>query len=98
MLSAIRQYFRPTPPPRSAPELPAHELDDMPVRPRSSAFSLTEGSSVMMSFTIAMPLPIRKREKAVGCGASDRASTPELLHDIGEYCIGSMEVPCSEDG
>ncbi|KAG0691554.1 hypothetical protein DFH29DRAFT_819414 [Suillus ampliporus] len=100
MMSAVRKYFRPTPPPPPPPPPvpPAHE-DDMPERPRSGAFSLTEGSSVVMSFTIAMPSPT-KHDKVTSSEASDRVSAPELLHDteLGEYCIGLMEVSCSEDG
>jgi hypothetical protein len=36
---------------------------------------------------------------AASSTASDRASMPELPHDteLGEYCIGSAEVSCSED-
>lgn len=100
-MSAFRQYFQPTslpPPPPLEPQ--ARELDDMSERPGSSVPSLTgtEGSSVVMAFTIAMPSPCRKRDNATSSGASDRASTPELLRDteLGEYCIGSVEVSCSE--
>ncbi|KAG1753573.1 uncharacterized protein EDB91DRAFT_1077316 [Suillus paluster] len=101
MRSAIRQYFRPTPNPTPPPppEPPAHELDYMSERPGSSALLLTQGSSVVMSFTIAMPSP-RKCDTAASSQASDPGSTPELFHDteLGEYCIGSMEVSCSKDG
>ncbi|KAG1776835.1 hypothetical protein EV702DRAFT_1045859 [Suillus placidus] len=100
-MSAFRQYSRPTsPPPPPPPEPSTHELDDMSKRPTLSRVpSLTrmEGSSVVMAFTIAMPSPVRKRDNA--SEASDRMSTPELLYDteLGEYCIGSVEVSCSKD-
>ncbi|KAG1729127.1 hypothetical protein EDB19DRAFT_129329 [Suillus lakei] len=104
-MSAFRQHFRPTsppspPPPPPHPESSAHELDDMSERPKSRVPSLTEGPSVVMAFTIAMPSPSRKRDNTASSGASDRVSTPGLLHDteLGEYCIGSMEVSYSEDG
>lgn len=103
-MSAVRQHFRstsPLPPPPPPPEPQARELDDMSERPESRVPSLTgtEGSSVVMAFTIAMPSPSRKRDNAASSGASDRASTPELFHDteLGEYCIGSVEVSCSEN-
>ncbi|KAG2117259.1 uncharacterized protein F5147DRAFT_833532 [Suillus discolor] len=99
-ISAFREHFRlirrpsppPTPPP--PPEPQAYELDDMSERP--------EGSFVVMAFTISMPSPstsTRKRDNATSSEVSDRVSTPELLHDteLGEYCIGSVEVSCSED-
>jgi hypothetical protein len=55
-----------------------------------------------MAFTIiAMPSPSRKHDNfnAASSTASDQASVAELLHDteLGEYCIGSAEVSCSED-
>src|SRR5882757_10617780 len=66
VLSAIRQYVRPTPPATptstSTAESPACELGDMPVRSGSGDLSLTEGASLVVSFTIAMP---RRRDKAV---------------------------------
>lgn len=109
VMSAIRQHFRPShptptspaPPPPSEPEPPARELDDMRERLGSGVPPLREGSSVVMAFTIAMPSPSRKRERdnASSSGASDRVSTLDPLHDteLGEYCIGSVEVLCSED-
>lgn len=102
-MAALRQHFRSTsPPPPPPPEPQACELDDMSSRPESKVPSLTgtEGSSVVMAFTIAMPSPTsRRRDNAASSGASDRVSTPELFHDteLGEYCIGSVEVPCSEN-
>lgn len=94
-MTAVRQYLRRSPPAPPPPELPTYELDDMHAGPGSSDFLLTEGSSIMMSFTIAMPFPPRKRDKAAGSETLDRVlTTPELLHDIelGEYCIGSVEL------
>ncbi|KAG1902094.1 uncharacterized protein F5891DRAFT_1186666 [Suillus fuscotomentosus] len=99
-ISAFREHFRlirsppPPPPPPPPPEPQAHELDDMSERP--------EGSFVVMAFTISMPSPgtsTKKRDNATNSEVSDRVSTPELLHDteLGEYCIGSVEVSCSED-
>ncbi|KAG2059691.1 hypothetical protein BDR06DRAFT_670851 [Suillus hirtellus] len=100
-ISAFREHFRlirsplpPPPPPLPPPEPQVYELDDMSGRP--------EGLFVVMAFTIAMPSPstsTRKRDNATSSEASDRVSTPELLHDteLGEYCIGSVEVSCSED-
>ncbi|KAG1862784.1 hypothetical protein DFJ58DRAFT_681050 [Suillus subalutaceus] len=97
------QYCRPTGSPLlPLPESQARELGDMSGRPGSGAPSLTraKGPSVVMAFTIAMPSPSRKRDNMTASSeALDRASTPELLHDteLGEYCIGSVEVSCSED-
>ncbi|KAG2361827.1 hypothetical protein BDR07DRAFT_1095192 [Suillus spraguei] len=106
-VSASRRYFGSTtrsPLPQPEPEPRAYELDDMSERLGSGVPSLSriKGLSVVMAFTIAMPSPSRKRDDAAsGSEASDRASTPEPLHDteLGEYCIGieSVEVSCSED-
>lgn len=102
-MMSIRQYLRPTPPlppvPPPSQELQAYELEEMNARSRPRDFVLTKGSSIAMSFTIAMPFP----RKAVESDASDQTSMPDSelkSHDLelGEYCIGSMEVPCSEDG
>ncbi|KAG1786815.1 uncharacterized protein HD556DRAFT_1006992 [Suillus plorans] len=101
-ISAFREHFGvrlirspPPPAPPPPPEPQTHELDDMSERP--------EGSFVVMAFTISMPSPstssTRKRDNATSSEVSDRVSTLELLHDteLGEYCIGSVEVSCSED-
>lgn len=105
-MSAFKQHFRPMNPTHLTPPLEpqTHELDDISGRSGSRVTSLTrtEGSSVVMAFTIiAMPSPSRKHDNlnAASSTASDRASMPELLHDteLGEYCIGSAEVSCSED-
>ncbi|KAG2041237.1 hypothetical protein BDR03DRAFT_1089490 [Suillus americanus] len=102
-VSPFRQYFRPTSsPPLPLPESQGHELGDMSERPGSRAPLPTsaKGPSVVMAFTIAMPSPNRKRDSAgASSEASDRVSTPEPLYEteLGEYCIGSLEVSCSED-
>jgi len=101
-MSAMGQYLRPYPPVPSSvpPESSAYELEDMHVSAGSSGFLLMkeERSSVTMSFTIAMPLPRRRDDavRVVGTETTDRGLTPEPL-ELGEYCIGSIEVPCSRD-
>jgi hypothetical protein len=98
-MSSFGQYLRPNPPvpASSLPESPAYELDDMPPRqPSDYDLSMTEGSSVVMSFAIAMPFPGGRDRtlKAVGSETLDRVPTPEFDMGLGEYCIGSAEVLC----
>ncbi|KIJ61577.1 hypothetical protein HYDPIDRAFT_31183 [Hydnomerulius pinastri MD-312] len=89
LLSFARRFYSPVRPPPPPP--PA---DEEMVTQSSDEEMWRQGSSMQISVTIAMPAPraahSETSERDLGIGG-DKA-------ELGEFCIGTMEVPWSEGG
>ncbi|KAH7923088.1 hypothetical protein BV22DRAFT_1106280 [Leucogyrophana mollusca] len=83
-VTALQHYFRPLPP-LSTTSRPDNSLS--PASPREG-ITLSEGAWVQVCVTIAMPSQV-DRQPSSSCNFAEE----ELL----EYCIGTVDVPWSED-
>lgn len=85
LLSAVKRFYFPDPPPLPPP--PTVEKEVISVSHASDEIEWGDASSLQVSVVITMPAQRRC------CSGTD--TDPERM-ELGEYCIGTMEVAWSE--
>lgn len=89
LLSGIRRFYSPDPPPPPPPPSPDEKEVDPSESHTSDEIEWGDASSLQVSVIITMPTQRRC------CNGDD--TDPEWM-ELGEFCIGTMDVPLSGSG